>query len=178
MFPAPSFPLVDQIMASFSAELGGDYLAYRNHVYRGLNFFLALSGLPSPSTAVLVAAAFHDLGIWTHDTLDYLAPSVELASAYLAKSGLQALETEVRVIIHEHHKVFPYEGPFSPDAEVFRKADLVDLSLGLFRFGLPRSFIRSLQSAFPNAGFHRRLSVLTLRQLVRSPLRPLPMFHW
>ena len=178
MSPILSFPLADEIIASFSAELGGDFSAYRNHVCRELNFFLALSGLSLPPTAVLVAAAFHDVGIWTHHTFDYLPPSVQLASDYLAKVGLRELDAEVRVMINEHHKVLPYKGPFSPNVEAFRKADLIDLSLGLFRFGLPRSFVRSVRDALPNAGFHRRLSALTLRQFVRTPLRPLPMFHW
>lgn len=175
---ALSFPLADEIINSFSAELGDDFAAYRNHVCRELNFFVALTGLSSPPTAVLVAAAFHDLGIWTHHTFDYLPPSIELSSAFLAKAGLSNLEPEVRVIINEHHKVQPYEGPFSPNVEAFRKADLIDLSLGIIRFGLPRTYIRSVRLALSNAGFHRRLGVLTMRQLVRTPLRPLPMFHW
>lgn len=176
--PVLSFPLADEILASYSAELGSDFSAYRNHVCRELNFFLALSGLPSLPTAVLVAAAFHDLGIWTHDTFDYLPPSIELARAYLAKAGLQALDAEVGIIINEHHKLLPYRGPFSANAEAFRKADLMDLSLGLVRFGQPRSLIHSVQAALPNAGFHRRLGALGLRHLARSPLRPLPMVHW
>ncbi len=178
MPPILSFPLVDEILGSFSADLAGDFDAYRNHVHRELNFFAALAGEPSPSTAVLVAAAFHDLGIWTHRTFDYLPPSMESASAYLAADGRQDLESEVRAIINEHHKIRPYVGPHSATVEIFRKADLVDLSLGTIRFGVPRNRVRAVREAFPNSGFHRRLCALTLRQLTRTPLRPLPMFHW
>ena len=32
-----------------------------------------------------VAVAFHDLGIWTDNTLDYLPPSVNRAKTYLAE---------------------------------------------------------------------------------------------
>ena len=173
-----SFPLAEEIIASFSDELGGDFSAYRNHVCRELNFFLALSGLASPPPAVLIAAAFHDLGIWTHRTFDYLLPSMKLASDYLDKEGLMKLEPEVRAIIHEHHKVFPYDGAFSTNVEAFRKADLIDLSLGVVRFTLSPHFVRSVRAAFPNAGFHKRLCLLTARQLARAPLHPLPMFHW
>lgn len=178
MSPVLSFPLADEIIASFSAELAGDDAAYRNHVCRELNFFLALTGLASPPVAIEVAAAFHDLGIWTHRTLDYLPPSAALAGAYLSDRGLAELEPEVRTIINEHHKILPYAGPYSPSAEAFRKADLVDLSFGAIRFGLPREFIRAVRTAFPNSGFHKRLCLLAARQLVRTPLRPLPMFHW
>jgi len=173
-----TFPLTDEIIAAFATELGGDFTAYRNHVCRGLNFFAALSGEVSPPPAVLIAAAFHDLGIWTHHTLDYLPPSIELAGTYLRENGLLALEPEVRAIIHEHHKVFPYKGPHAATAERFRQADLIDLSVGTFRFGLSRAFVRAVRGAFPNAGFHRRLVALTAQRLPHHPLNLLPMFHW
>jgi len=178
MSPVQSFPLSDQIISTFSEELSNDFSAYRNHVYRELNFFLALSGLSAIPISVLVAAAFHDLGIWTHQTFDYLSPSIELASTYLVKEGLAELQPEVCSIIREHHKILPYAGIHSTNVETFRKADLIDLSFGTFQFGLPRRFVRSVRASFPNAGFHRRLGALTMRQLVRTPWHPLPMFHW
>jgi len=172
------FPLVDDILASWSAHLGADHAAYRNHVQRGLHYYVALTDGAMPSTAVLVAAAFHDLGIWANDTFDYLAPSIALARAYLDAHGLLALEAEVALLIGEHHKVSRYAGPFAASVEALRRADLVDLSLGTIRFGLSRAQVRAIRASLPNAGFHRRLAALTLRQLRRSPLRPLPMFRW
>jgi len=172
------FLLADELIGLHSSALGDDFVAYRNHVCRVLNYTLALTGHPSPSTAILVASAFHDLGIWTHRTFDYLPPSVELAKSWLSAHGLDALEEEVRAIISEHHKLRPYTGRFSSSVEAFRKADLVDLSLGAIRFGLPAAFVRAVRAAFPNAGFHRLLARLTARQFVRSPLRPLPMVRW
>ncbi len=174
----PRFPLAEELIDSFSSALAGDLAAYRNHVCRVLNFYVALTEQPPPPPAVLIASAFHDLGIWTDRTFDYLRPSIELARSYLASRGLGDLEAEVRTIISEHHKLLPYTGPFSPSVEAFRKADLVDVSLGMIRFGVPASFVRSVRAAFPNAGFHRRLVGLTARQFVRTPLRPLPMVHW
>lgn len=137
-----------------------------------------LTGQSSPSPAILIASAFHDLGIWTNRTFDYLPPSVELAKSYLSSHGLGALEAEVCTIISEHHKLLPYKGQFSLSVEAFRKADLVDISMGVIRFGLPSSFVQPVRAAFPNAGFHRLLVRLTARQFVQSPFRPLPMVHW
>jgi putative acetyltransferase len=57
--------------------LGHDLPAYENHVVRVLRFVAALGG--ELSEPLVVAAAFHDLGIWTARTFDYLEPSVELA---------------------------------------------------------------------------------------------------
>jgi hypothetical protein len=71
-----------------------------------------------------------------------------------------------------------YTGPQGTSVEPFRQADIVDVSLGLVRFSLPRSFIRSVQATFPDHGFHWMLMRLSMRQLLRTPLRPLPMFRW
>ena len=168
--------LVDAILAAHAAELGADRLAYRNHVRRVLRFFERLAGA-APSH-VVVAAAFHDLGIWVDRTFDYLGPSVRLARAYAEATEFEPFAAEIEATILNHHKLTPYEGPFSGSVETFRKADLVDVSLGLIRFGIPRADVRATRAALPNAGFHRRLVALTGRQLVRTPWRPLPMVRW
>jgi hypothetical protein len=173
------FPFVDEVIEGFARALGRDRVAYRNHVTRVLNFYRVIAGgdgeLPRQ---VLVAAAFHDLGIWTARTFDYLAPSVSLAREYLAGAGLDALAPEVEAIVVWHHKLTPYRGEHAATVEAFRRADLVDVSLGALRSGVPRPFVRAVRAALPNAGFHRRLAALTARQLRRAPLRPLPVMRW
>lgn len=174
-----TFPRTEQIIQSFASDLGADLPAYRNHVCRALNYFAALTEPQGPlPEAVLIAAAFHDIGIWTDQTFDYLQPSVRRAKAYLAEHSLTHLEAEVEAVIMEHHQIRRYRARYAANVEAYRQADLVDVSLGLIRFGLPASFIRAVQAAFPNAGFHKRLLALTARQLCRTPLRPLPMMRW
>lgn len=177
-----AFPLVDALLSPYAATLGPDFIGYRHHILRVLNHYLALQaragGGDALPLAVQLAVPFHDLGIWTDGTFDYLAPSIRLALAHLADEGLDELAPEVQALIFEHHKLRPYRGPYAATVERYRQADLVDLSLGRVRFGLPRTHLRAVQAAFPNAGFHRRLAQLTARQLLRSPWRPLPMMHW
>ncbi|WP_256591068.1 MULTISPECIES: hypothetical protein [unclassified Pseudomonas] len=74
MNPVLEFPITDEILTSFALAVGTDLQGYRNHIYRVLNFYCALSGTEQPGEAVQIAAAFHDLGIWTDNTLDYLPP--------------------------------------------------------------------------------------------------------
>ncbi|MDF9773862.1 HD domain-containing protein [Pseudomonas baetica] len=179
MKPILDFPLTDKILTSFALAIGADLQGYRNHIYRVLNFHGALNGAEGPpSEAVQIAAAFHDLGIWTDDTLDYLPPSIALATEYLDSQQRPALKDEVSALILEHHKLRRYRGAYVNSVEPFRQADLVDVSLGLVRFGLPRPFIKTVQSAFPDHGFHSLLMRLSAKQFIRSPLRPLPMFRW
>ncbi|MHC8285965.1 phosphohydrolase [Pseudomonas sp. XS1P51] len=173
------FPVTDEILASFAQVIGADLPGYRNHIYRVLNFYIAISGIEGlPSEAVQIAAAFHDLGIWTDRTIDYLDPSVRLAEDYLAGRQQSHLGSEVTALILEHHKVRPYGAAHALSVEPFRRSDVIDVSLGVVTFGLPRAFVKAVKSAFPNRGFHWLLIRLTARQLLRSPLRPLPMFRW
>jgi hypothetical protein len=148
---------VDGVLRDHEAELGSDYAAYRNHVYRVLNFCVAQSSVnPESLEKIAIAAAFHDLGIWTAGTFDYLPPSIRLAKAYLLRTNRPEWTEEIGAMILEHHKISRYRGDSSPLVERFRRADWIDVSFGLRRFGLPRSVVARVLSALPNEGFHRR----------------------
>ena len=158
--------------------MGNDFVAYRNHTYRVINFCSALStDDPVALEKMAIAAAFHDLGIWTDKTFDYLPPSERLARAYLARNGKGEWASEISAMIHEHHKITRYMSDPNWLVEAFRKADLVDVSRGIIAFGLPRKFVREVLSTFPNAGFHKRLIQLSFQRFLSHPLSPLPMYR-
>lgn len=173
-----NYPRVDAVLEVYRERIATDMPGYRNHVYRTLNYFAMLSTPQDVPESVLIAAAFHDIGIWTARTFDYIEPSVAEALSWLKANSLEALAPEVSALIEHHHQVRRYSAAFASHVENYRRADLIDLSLGVQRFGLPRSFIASVKAAFPNAGFHRLLLRLAARQLLRHPLRPLPMLRW
>jgi HD domain len=169
---------LDELLRAHAAELGKDFTAYRNHTYRVVNLCVALSSdHPEQLEKMAIAAAFHDLGIWTDGTFDYLQPSVRLASAHLAQAGRAEWTPEITEMILEHHKISAYRG--NPDwlVEPFRRADWIDVSRGLRAFGLSRSLLREIFSAWPSAGFHKRLVQLELKRLRTHPWSPLPMFR-
>jgi hypothetical protein len=68
-----------------------------------------------------------------------------------------------------------YRHSESPLVECFRRADWIDVSLGVRAFGIRRAFVRSLYEAWPNAGFHALLARLSLARLLSHPWSPLPM---
>ena len=74
-----SVPTVDGVLHAYASELGHDFIAYRNHVYRVMNLCAAIAQDRADLEKIAVAAVFHDLGIWTNRTFDYIAPSVALA---------------------------------------------------------------------------------------------------
>ena len=103
--------ILDKVLDNHAADLGSDFTAYRNHAYRVVNICVALSpdGL-AHLEEVALAAAFHDLGIWTNHTFDYIPPSVTLARAHLIASGRAAWTSEITQMILQHHKISPYRG--------------------------------------------------------------------
>lgn len=169
-------PILEEVLEAHAAELGGDFAAYRNHAYRVANLCVALSPDGAAQLEkIATAAAFHDLGIWTERTFDYLRPSVTLACAHLARAGREEWASEVAEMILQHHKLSTYRGDGRPLVEPLRRADWVDVSKGLFTFGLPRPLVREVFSAWPDEGFHKRLVRLELKRLRTHPWSPLPM---
>lgn len=173
------FSTLDGILREHAAALGPDATPYRNHACRVANLCaIQLSPSADALEKIAVAAAFHDLGIWTDRTFDYLGPSVRLVSAWLAASGRASWTREIAEMIVNHHKVTRYRGSAGGMVEPFRRADWVDVTRGVLTFGVSRSFIAELYARWPSAGFHRRLVQLELRHLRQHPLNPLPVLRF
>ncbi|MCD4719912.1 MAG: HD domain-containing protein [Desulfobacula sp.] len=175
-----NIPLLEEILAEYKDVIGEDFRSYKNHVYRVVNFCLRLKQDTDneQEERIIIAACFHDLGIWANDTFDYLQPSIVLAKEYLKRRNLEKWSVEIELMIDTHHKIRKYEDDNHPLVEVFRKADLIDVSLGMVKFSLSTDFIGNIKITFPNSGFHKRLIQLTVRELFRNPLKPLPMIRW
>jgi hypothetical protein len=166
-----NIPLIDELLAA--DELAG----YRNHVYRMVNFCFAQRDFDEEQKEkIVIAGCFHDLGIWSADTFDYLPPSIALANNYLANTGQQSWQSEIATMIDLHHRIRAVK----EDAlvEVFRRGDLVDFSLGLFQCGISPAYIRDVKRQFPNEGFHKQLVRRACRWALRHPLNPVPVLKW
>jgi hypothetical protein len=171
-------PLVDEILATFKNTIAGDFAAYRNHVYRVINLCYSLGAFSATDKEkIQIAACFHDIGIWTEGTLDYLPPSESAAARYLAENGKQAWVAEITEMIGMHHRIRSCADSAFPLVEPFRRADIADFSLGIVPMGIARALIGQVKAAFPNNGFHTRLVQLGSHWFLRNPLNPLPMFR-
>lgn len=81
---------LEEPTARYRSVLGTDEAAYLGHVHRVLHFCEKLRDRSLDQLDV-IAAFFHDLGIWTDRTNDYLPPSVREAHAFLEKTGRAGL---------------------------------------------------------------------------------------
>src|SRR5262245_32231532 len=125
-------PLADEILGPFESTLANDFLGYRNHVYRMINFCFAQGEFNDQEREqIVIAGCFHDLGIWTGHTFDYLPPSIDAARRYLYDANLERWTPEIELMIDQHHKVRKFSHDPRSLVEVFRRGDLADFSLGL-----------------------------------------------
>ena len=176
---AESIGAVDEVLGGWRDVIGKDYAGYRNHVCRVVHYCFALRDCSEEDRhKVIIAACFHDLGIWSANTSNYLPPSEALAGDYLRQRGIEHWIQEIELMIDRHHKLRTYRDGRYPLVEVLREADLVDVSLGIQKFGLPGAYVRDVKRQFPNAGFHWRLVKLLGQGLRRRPWNPLPIFKW
>lgn len=174
-----SIPLLDDILNEWKDTLGDEFLGYKNHANRMILLCFTLKKCDQDEKhKIIIAAAFHDIGIWIENTLDYLPPSLPPAREYLKKEGLESWTTEIELMITEHHKLTKYQNNKYPLVEVFRQGDLIDFSLGLVKFGVTKKEIQQLKSTIPNAGFHKNLSKRIFKWFIKHPFKPAPMMKW
>lgn len=167
---------IDPLLQRFASVLGNDYEKYRNHVVRVFSNCLLIDTEPANREKYAIAAVFHDIGIWTDGTFDYLAPSIGQVEIYLYETGRENWTDEISQMIYWHHKLSRYRGEHPGTVETFRKADWIDVSLGILTFGLDKQKIRRARRKYPNAGFHVFLLKQSVKNFFRHPLNPLPVF--
>ena len=78
-------------------------------------------------------------------------------------------------MIEYHHKLSVYTSDHASLVEAFRRADLVDVTLGMQASGLPKPFVSSVKKAFPDHGVHWALAKGLSGYMVTHPWNPLPM---
>ena len=160
--------IVEEVLRRFDVST-----AYRHHVYRGLNYQLALLDATDVPDEIAFAWALHDIGLFT-DGWDYLEPSLRQVDALAAEFGI-AETARVRAMVAEHHKIRPVDDEW---VETFRVADRIDVSHGVWRDGVSRTAVKAIAAAHPYVGFHAFLARTAAGWAVRHPLRPMPMLRW
>ncbi|MCO4293895.1 HD domain-containing protein [Solitalea sp. MAHUQ-68] len=168
--------IIEEVLEENKLSLSADFNLYRNHVYRVFNLCLKLDNNSDNIDKYAVAAVFHDLGIWTNRTFDYLQPSVVAANEYLQGINKVDWQEEITLMIEMHHKISSYNGPFKKTVETFRQADWIDVTQGLMHFNLNRAAVSEIRAVFPNLGFHAFLLKQSSLNFLKYPLNPLPMF--
>jgi hypothetical protein len=80
---------IESIFGQFKHVIGSDFDRYRNHVYRVFNNCLMMDNDQVNIEKYAIASVFHDIGIWTDKTFDYLEPSEYQAKLYLSEKEIK-----------------------------------------------------------------------------------------
>ena len=168
--------VIEEVLEKYRHAILDDYDRYRNHIYRVFSNCLLLDSDVTNHQKYAIASAFHDIGIWTNHTFDYLQPSEHQAILYLTNIGKTEWVEEITSMIHWHHKFTSFQGKYQDSVNTFRKADWIDISLGLISFGQKENIIAAKRK-FPTLGFHLFLIKQTLKRFIKHPLSPLPMLR-
>ena len=171
-----SIEIIDGVLNDYKVYLGKHYEKYKNHAYRVFLLCQKMDLTRENTEKYAIAAAFHDLGIWTDKTFDYLNPSIKMAREYLKAKDKDHWSDEISLMIYMHHKMTPYEGEYKKTIETFRRADWTDVTSGAIKFSVSKHELYDIRSLYPTLGFHRFLLAQTVKNLLNNPLNPLPMF--
>ncbi|MDJ0511019.1 MAG: hypothetical protein QNJ64_17450 [Crocosphaera sp.] len=172
-------PLIEEILLQWKECIGDNYDGYRGHVYRMYNFCLVQHDCSEEEKQkIAIAACFHDIGLWSAHTADYIPPSVVEVKKYLSQQKLEQWSEEIGLMVEFHHKVRPYKDEKYPLVEVFRKGDLVDFSFGIFNYGVPTDYVRNVKRIIPNAGFHKFLFKGAIEWFSKHPFSAPPFMKW
>lgn len=96
---------IEDLLRKFRQVIGKDIQLYRNHVYRVYLNCLINDPDPENRQKYAIASVFHDIGIWTDRTFDYLAPSIKHAQEYLAEINKPEWVEEISFMIYWHHRL-------------------------------------------------------------------------
>ena len=166
--------MIESILREYRSTLKGAYDGYMNHALR-VNAITQHLCKGANKAEIEIASAFHDLGVWIYDTMDYLDPSVTCALNYVEKEGIKVDKNLIADLIFYHHQLRPYKK--NETVESFRKADLIDLSNGLVKCGFPKEAYQKLIVSYPRHGFTKYIAKKALMHAVTHPMHPLPMIR-
>ena len=164
------------LLNGYKADLDNDYETYHNHCQRIYYNAVLMDSTEANKEKYAIAATFHDLGIWTANTFDYLDPSIELCKQYLIANHKANWIDEITLMIDMHHKRSYYKGEYELTVETFRKADWIDVTKRLKKYNANKKQLKIIKKSFKNKGFHRFLAWQSVKNFFKHPLNPLPMF--
>ena len=166
---------IESILENYEAVIGEDFIAYKNHCYRVFNYMKLMDLTEREEEQCSVMLPFHDLGIWTNKTMDYLPSSIQLAINYIQNKNLDIEENLIENFIGNHHRVFKNKGTLE---EKIRKADLIDLSFGIIRFGISKKNIKEIKTEFPANKFQKETYKKVFKHAWLNLRNPFPMLKF
>ena len=161
-----------QKLREVTGESGG---AMERH---GLRVFLIADRLATARElkvdreVLLIAGLLHDVGLYdaaSHGGV-YVTEGAEFTAELLREHGWGDGRIKLCFDAIERHHELRSQWDRGPEVELIRRADLVDLSDGLIRFGLSREWIHDLFKSVSRDGTYRTIGYEVARVIRHRPL--------
>jgi hypothetical protein len=136
-------------------------------------------GLEVDRELLLIAGLLHDIGLYDEASHGgtYVVEGAEFTADLLRDMHWD--EGRIRLCfdaIERHHETRS-QWDRGAEVEVIRRADLVDLSSGLVRFGLTHEWLRDLFESVPRDGTYATIGREVASQLIHRPLKFAQIFR-
>jgi HD domain len=121
---------------------------------------------------LLIAGLLHDVGLYdaaSHGGV-YVKEGAEFTAELLRAQGWDEVRIHLCFDAIERHHELRTQWDRGDEVELIRRADLVDVSNGLVRFGLSREWIRDLFKSVSRQGTYRTIGYEVARVLRHRPL--------
>jgi predicted hydrolase (HD superfamily) len=155
-----------------TGESGGPMERHGLRVFLIADRLAAARELKVDREVLLIAGLLHDVGLYdaaSHGGV-YVREGAEFTADLLRKQDWD--EDRIRLCfdaIERHHELRS-QWDRGDEVELIRRADLVDLSNGLIRFGLSREWIRDLFRSVSRDGTYRTIGYEVARVIRHRPL--------
>ena len=122
---------------------------------------------------LLIAGLLHDIGLYDEASHGgaYVRDGAEVTADLLREQGWDQERIRLCFDAIERHHELRSQWDRGAEVELIRRADLVDLSSGLVRFGLSREWLRDLFRSVSRDGTYPTIGGRVTRQLIHQPLQ-------
>ena len=126
---------------------------------------------PVDRELLLCAAFLHDAGLYPGVATDdpYVTDSRRLTERTLAPFEWEPRRLALCLDAVEQHHALGSLWAWGNEVELMRRSDLVDVTWGAVRFGIPRAWLRDLFTAIPRKGLWPLLAREAVRMARRRP---------
>jgi hypothetical protein len=168
-------------LAELRSLAGGPSSAMERHCLRVFEIAAEMArrrGIDPDRELLLCAAWLHDAGLYPAASSGdaYVVDGRRLAERVVGPFGWP--DERIRLLgdaIERHHELRP-QWKLGAEVELMRRADLIDVSAGLIRFGLDRAWLHHLNEQVERTGMYREIGGLVGRILRQRPTRVTAIF--
>jgi predicted hydrolase (HD superfamily) len=166
-------------LRQITGETGGPMERHGLRVFLIADRLATARGLDVDREVLLIAGLLHDVGLYdeaSHGGV-YVREGAEFTAELLRSQDWG--EERIRLCfdaIERHHETRS-QWDRGAEVELIRRADLIDLTSGLVRFGLSREWLRDLFRSVSRDGTYPTIGREVAKQLLHRPLKFAQIFR-